>query len=134
MKRHLLTLVACVGLAVSTKLPAQEVPKFPEPVKEHQWLKQFVGQWESESEAMAGPGQEPMKCKGTMSSRMLGGFWVISDMTGDLGGVNMTAVQTIGYDAEKKKLPKSDCGWSEIVSRVGVGPSAMLANAAAIKR
>jgi hypothetical protein len=34
---------------------------------------------------------------------MLGGFWVISDMTGDMGGVNMTAVQTIGYDSEKKK-------------------------------
>ena len=34
---------------------------------------------------------------------MLGSFWVINNMEGDVGGHTFTAIQTIGYDAAKKK-------------------------------
>jgi hypothetical protein len=44
-----------------------------------------------------------MKCKGTIHSRMLGGFWVVSEMKADMMGMPMTAIQTIGYDPESKK-------------------------------
>lgn len=82
---------------------AQETPVMPVPQKEHEWLKQFAGEWETESEGTMGPGQPPVKCKGTMSSRMLGNFWVMSELKGNMMGVQTLGIQTIGYDAAAKK-------------------------------
>ncbi len=92
-----------VALFVASPLSAQETPEFPKPQKEHDWLKQFVGEWESETEASFGPDQPKVKCKGVMSSRMLGGFWVVSESKTDMMGETMNAIQTIGYDAKSKK-------------------------------
>lgn len=82
---------------------ADEAPEFPAPQMEHEWLKKFAGEWETESEMPGAPGEPAMKCKGTMNARMLGGFWVVSDYKGDIMGTTMTAVQTIGYDPQSKK-------------------------------
>lgn len=90
-------------LFVATTLLAEETPKAPAPQKEHDLLKQFVGEWESEMEASTGPGQAPMKCKGTMKSRMLGGFWVVSEIDANMMGAPMKGLQTIGYDTKSKK-------------------------------
>jgi hypothetical protein len=95
--------LCCVCLGAVSQLPAQELPAFPKPQKEHEWLQKFVGEWESESEASMGPDQPAMKCKGTMSSRMLGGFWVVSEVKADMPGVQVNAIQTIGYDEKSKK-------------------------------
>ena len=92
-----------VTLLTASVLLAQEPPKFPTPQKEHELLKQFVGEWESELEATAGLGQPAMKCKGTMSSRMLGGFWVVSEINMDMMGMPMKGVQSVGYDSKSKK-------------------------------
>lgn len=89
-------------LLMATLLTAQE-PEFPKPQKEHEWLLQFVGEWESESEASMGPGQPPLKCTGSAKTRMLGGFWVISEIKSEMMGSAVHAVQTIGYDTEAKK-------------------------------
>jgi uncharacterized protein DUF1579 len=103
MKSCLVAFTAFVVLVVVSTLPAQEPPKVPGPAKQHEWLQQFVGEWESEAEGTAEPGQPAMKCNGTMSSRMLGGFWVISEVKADMMGTTMNAIQTIGYDPAKKK-------------------------------
>ena len=87
----------------ASMLAAQEAPEFPKPQEEHAWLKQFVGEWETTAEASMGPDQPPMTCKGTMSSRMLGGFWMISESKAEVMGAPMTAVLTVGYDPQKKK-------------------------------
>ena len=92
-----------LALVLASMLSAQEPPEMPKPVKEHEWLNQFVGEWESETEGQAGPDGPAMHCKGTMKNRMLGGFWVVSEVTNVMDGQEMTAVQTIGYDTEKKK-------------------------------
>ena len=102
MKRILLAVVLGAALVLAPESSAQ-TPEFPGPQKEHQWLQQFVGEWTTESEGMMGPDQPPMKCKGSLTSRSLGGFWVINEMTGDMMGTPMTGIQTIGYDPEKKK-------------------------------
>lgn len=94
--------LACVCWCVAAVGYAQEPPKPPAAQKEHVWLQQFVGEWETESEGTI-PGQPPMKCKGTMRSRMLGNYWVMSDLQGDAMGMQMHGVQTIGYDAASKK-------------------------------
>ncbi len=97
------SLMLGLALCVTSQCCAQGMPELPKPQKEHEWLQQFVGQWETESEAFMGPDQPAVKCRGTMSARMLGGFWVISDVSGDAMGTQMAALQTIGYDAQAKK-------------------------------
>jgi hypothetical protein len=92
-----------VTLMTASFLLAQEPPKSIPPQKEHELLKQFVGEWESEMEASPGPGQPPMKCKGSMKSRMLGGYWVVSEVESEMFGMPMKGLQTIGYDPKSKK-------------------------------
>ncbi len=92
----------CMMVGISATLAGQQ-PEFPQPQKEHQWLEHFVGKWETESEGSMGPGQPTMQCKGTMNSSMLGGFWVVNEMTGDMMGTPMNGIQTLGYNTEKSK-------------------------------
>lgn len=82
---------------------AQDAPQFPKPQKEHEWLQQLVGEWETESEILTEPGKPPMKAKGSESARTIGGFWILSEHKGDAFGTPFTGILTLGYDAEKKK-------------------------------
>ena len=94
--------VSCMAAALffTSVLSAQEAQA---PQKEHAVLQNFVGEWESESEASM-PGMPAIKCKGTMSGKMLGSFWMVSDVKGEMpGGMKMSALYTLGYDPEKKK-------------------------------
>lgn len=102
MNRMLLCAVLSVFFSTTAPLIAEQ-PEFPQPTKEHQLLEKFVGTWKTQSEGSMGPDQPPMKCKGTMKSRSLGGFWVINEMTGDMMGTPMNGIQTIGYDTDKQK-------------------------------
>lgn len=78
-------------------------PEFPAPQAEHTWLKQFVGEWESVAEGKPAPDQPALTCQGTMKSRMLGDFWVTSEITNEMMGTRIQAIQTIGYDVNSKK-------------------------------
>jgi hypothetical protein len=99
---------ACTVVSAQEEPTAKDVPEMPpmaEPAKEHSWLQQFVGEWESTTELDMGPGQPPMTCKGTQSARMVGGFWMIEEGSGDFPGMGtVSSVLTIGYDAAKKKF------------------------------
>ena len=96
------SLVAAV-LVLFAAIPAlAQAPMAPEPAKEHAWLKQFEGEWETEMEAKDPSGME-FKCKGSMKSRMLGGFWVVNETKGEMMGMTMNGIQTIGFDEKKKK-------------------------------
>ena len=75
-----------------------------EPQKEHQWLTRMVGEWEYEHESSMGPGQPPMKSKGTHSVRSLGGLWILGEGRGEPGGTPMTTLLTLGYDADRKRF------------------------------
>jgi hypothetical protein len=97
------TISILIVLISAAVVRGQEPPNFPPPVKEHEWLKQFAGEWETESKSEALPGQPAMECKGTMSSRMLGAYWAISEYKTDIAGTQVHGVQTIGYDPESKK-------------------------------
>lgn len=95
--------ILAVVSVVSTVSMAQEAPQMPAPQKEHEWLQQLVGEWESEAEASFGPDQPPIKCKGTEKIRSLGGFWILSDSQGEVMGTTMRSQMTLGYDTKKKK-------------------------------
>jgi len=77
---------------------AQEGHKSPVPTKEHEWLKQIVGEWDTEGEITMEPGKPPMKTKGAESGRMIGGFWAMLETKAEF-----TGILTLGYDPEKKK-------------------------------
>ena len=82
---------------------AQGQPKQLPPEKEHEWLKQLEGEWVTESEAVMGPGQAPVKCKWNEVVRSLGGFWTIGEMKSDIMGTPVTGIMTLGYDPKTKK-------------------------------
>ena len=96
-----LSLVASC-FAAGSRSRAADPPAMPTPQKEHEWLKQFHGTWETKSEASLGPGQPDMSCEGTIVSKPLGGFWVVSEMKSEMMGAPMGGLQQIGYDAKKK--------------------------------
>lgn len=88
---------------VASTLLAQDAPPLPKPAKEHEWLKQLAGEWTSEGECVAGPGQPPVKTKGSESAKSVGGFWIHSEQKGEIMGTPFTGLLTLGYDEKKKK-------------------------------
>lgn len=96
----LMLLVPMLGAVVPAS--AQEAGEFPGPEKEHAWLGKFHGEWTTESRGSMGPDQPPLECTGTITSRSLGGFWVVNELKGDIHGTVMTGIQTIGYDPGRK--------------------------------
>lgn len=76
-----------------------------EPTREHAWLQKLIGQWESEMDCDMGPGQPPMKSKGTESVRSIGGLWTMGEGQGELPGGGMaTSIMTLGYDPKRQRF------------------------------
>jgi hypothetical protein len=101
MKRIQIAAVV-LSLFIAVGAAAQEMPEMPKPQKEHEWLRQFAGTWENEGEATP-PGQPTVRFNGTETTRMLGGFWMISEGKSEMMGVMGESLLTMGYDPEKKK-------------------------------
>jgi hypothetical protein len=80
-----------------------EMPEMPAPQQEHQWLQQFVGEWEYDGEIVMTPGEPPAKCAGTETVRSIGGFWIVAESTGTFMDESMTGVFTLGYSPDKDK-------------------------------
>jgi hypothetical protein len=91
------------AMAVAGAVRADDTFKPPTPTAEHDWLKKFVGNWETHTEMIMGPGQPPIKTQGTESVTMIGELWMTSQMTGECFGTPMTGIMTVGYDPKKQK-------------------------------
>lgn len=102
MHRTIAYFAVVCSLTVSA-VAAEEAKEKPAAPTEQEWLRQLAGEWDSVGEAVAAPGMPAMECKGTMKFRMLGEHWLISDVTGDIGGTQFTAIQTVGWDAKSRK-------------------------------
>jgi Protein of unknown function (DUF1579) len=83
---------------------AEGQPAFqmPQPTKEHEWLKRFVGEWESDVEVNM-PGQPTMTHKGTESAKMVGGFWTVIDIESGSTDMPYALRITLGYDPAQQK-------------------------------
>ena len=103
MTKRTSTTAAVLAVMLATYLPAQQPPMMPKPVKEHEWLNQFVGQWEVESECIMEAGKPPVKSQGSEKTISLGGFWVVSEFQSSMMGMKIDARMTVGYDPAKKK-------------------------------
>lgn len=111
MKRVIASLVVVVLLLVGSFVrpsgaaePKVEMPKMPAPEKEHTWVTQLAGEWESEAECMMEPGKPPVKAKGSETARAVGGFWVLSEIRMKMMENEVTGILTLGYDPEKKRF------------------------------
>lgn len=83
----------------------QSAMKKPEPEKEHQWLKQLLGEWTFEGEAAMGPDTPTEKFRGTERVRSIGDLWFLSEGEGKMpDGEPSTTLATLGYDPQKKKF------------------------------
>ena len=72
--------------------------------KEHQWLHQFVGEWEIGMGAIADPSQPAANSVGSESARLLGENWLIAEgKLQEASDVSVTFLLTLGYDPGKKK-------------------------------
>src|SRR5262249_44383589 len=77
----------------------------PEPQKEHYWLEKLTGEWTYEIETIMGPGQPPVKSRGTETVRSIGGLWVQCEGQGEMpGGGPATVVLALGFDPVKKRF------------------------------
>ena len=71
--------------------------------KQHEWLKRLEGESVTDSEALMGPGQPPVKSKGTEVVRSLGGFFTVGEIKSDFMGQPLTGIMTLGFDPQAKK-------------------------------
>jgi len=74
------------------------------PRKEHEWLRQFVGEWTYEM-TFEEPGKPPTTLGGTGVTRALGELWTISEGEGEMpGGDTSKMVTTLGFDPQKGRF------------------------------
>ena len=91
------------------------IPELPKPQAEHEWLQQFVGEWESETESHMDPDREPEISKAIERLRPLGAFWVVNEIDAEMFGKPFHGIQTIGYDPRKRKFTGT---WVDSLSNV----------------
>jgi hypothetical protein len=98
--------MSCVAIALLTATSAamaQTPPEMPKPQKEHEWLTQLAGEWETAGEVVAVPGQPAITCKGKETVRAIGPFWIVCENQNSIMEMQMMGVLTIGFDPKKDK-------------------------------
>jgi uncharacterized protein (TIGR03067 family) len=92
-----------VNVHKRVKESAAPESKLYSPQPEHELLKRFDGAWRFEKLAAAAEGSTPQKLgTGEIKAELVGGFFVVSKWTGNVYGGDYTAVQTLGYDVDRK--------------------------------
>src|SRR5262245_20455325 len=77
-------------------------PEKAQVAAEHELLKKFVGTWDCDSEMYIEPGK-PVKSKGSMTGHMIGDFWAVVLVNGEVFGQPYHGQGTFGFDSHKKK-------------------------------
>lgn len=110
MKAFVILGLAAAALAAQEERPGQPGKKegqafeMPKPQKQHEWLKQLVGEWDADVQMYIEEGKPPQVSKGTESGRMIGDFWAVMENKGDFQGKQFVGIFTVGYDPEAKKF------------------------------
>lgn len=87
-------------MSTDTQEPMEMATK---PIKEHEWLKNLLGEWKVESQ-MDLPDGSTVKTKGTASVKSLGGLWAYSEIHDTMpDGTDMGGYFALGYDVSFKE-------------------------------
>ena len=97
MKLCIPALVA-VSFSVSALSLQEDAPPAPPVRAEHEWLQQYVGEWDVTSETTMEPGAEAMRTTSTESVRSIGPLWVVGEGSAESNGVAFSSVLTLGFD------------------------------------
>jgi len=78
--------------------------KYLKPGPNHEWLAQFIGEWDSTLRMTMGPGMPPMESHGTSTVRwLMEGRWLIREGEIQMMGMPVHNVTLMGYDNFKQK-------------------------------
>jgi hypothetical protein len=109
MKKTLCAMAFLLPVAALLLRAAPDEKEMPKPGKEHEWLRQFEGTWAGDLDMLIDPMDpgkkldKPLKSKMTESTTMLGGWWAMPVVKGEMMGETFEGRGQYGYDAEKKK-------------------------------
>ena len=103
MKLTIPILVA-FSFAVSALALQEDAPPVPQVLEEHEWLQQYVGEWDVTSETRMEPGAAPTRTTSTESARSIGPLWVVVEGSADSDGVASSSVLTLGYDPDEESF------------------------------
>src|SRR5262245_32156610 len=85
-----------------------EYYKLSLPGPEHKFLEERVGKWETITKMWFDPQQPPTETKGTAEYRqIMGGRYLIQEVSGDFMGKPFNGMGIIGYDKFKKQYTYS---------------------------
>ncbi len=99
--------VALFGIAVALLIcgvVAQPPEPAGAPARDHGWLKQLVGEWDTQFKMYMQPGQPPAESTGTDSVRALGDHWILAETRTTMMGAPYNGILSLGYDAVKRRF------------------------------
>jgi uncharacterized protein DUF1579 len=109
MKKTLCAIAIVLPAAALFLRAAPDEKEMPKPGKEHEWLRQLEGAWAGDMDMLvdpmnpAKPLEKPLRSKMTESTTLLGGWWALAAVRGEIAGQIFEGRGQYGYDAEKKK-------------------------------
>ncbi len=101
---------ALLALAGDAPPSAPGMPPMPKPGKQHELIAAWAGTWDGVVKTWMAPGQPPMESKGVMVSKMMGGFWLNGDWTGEFMQQPFLGHELCGYHVNEKKYI---CYWAD---------------------
>lgn len=107
-KFAILSISIAIALFVSGVLAQSPEPTKvqdePAPARDHEWLKQLVGEWDVTFKINMQPDQPPAESAGTDSVRALGDHWVVAETKTTMMGAPYSGILSLGYDPQKKRF------------------------------
>ena len=102
----IMKLMIPIVVAVSALARQEDAPPALQVQEEHEWLQQYVGEWDVTSETKMEPGAVPTRTTSTESVRSIGPLWVVGEgrTDADADGDAFRSVLTLGYDPEKESF------------------------------
>lgn len=84
-------------VATASGVVAQD---FPQPTPAHKAMAREVGTWDASVRVWMTPDAPPETSAASETCKMLGGFWLVTEFNGDMGGIPFTGRSQMGYDAD----------------------------------
>jgi hypothetical protein len=103
MYRSCTVLAVILTMSQVTIASAQD-PRLDLPQPEHRLLERLAGEWQFERQSVPADGSSPRTLgTGVITAEMVGDFFVVSRWSGNLYGTTYEALQSLGFDIERRQ-------------------------------